>query len=318
MNSSSETKKRCPNGSRRDKKTNICIKYPNIKTFGNISDLNISETNNTLSIESLGEDGSILKFYKKQILQSQIFIKEEDIQKAKKKAEKDIRTIIKTMHNIKKDPSIIDRDTKFKKLLKKIRGGNTRKKTNFTPIIKDNNDIFIQESFMKKIESKDITKLEKKIKNLNKKPNESIFDKIWDTLGSHFGAILTIIKTFDIIGFTVMLNNSSGIYPIIFDLICSAIVYILDIWNLHYPEEINEGITLYIKYIIYSFIIVSVPFINGIGFLNIPNNIGTFILGTSGLGFSLYNNFTKIKGEKNKELVKTKRKLVQVLENPNE
>ena len=94
MTSLTETKKRCPNGSRRNKKTNMCIKFPNIKTFENISDLKISQTNNTLSVESLGEDGSILKFYEKQILQSQILIKEEDIQKAKKSAHKDIRKLL--------------------------------------------------------------------------------------------------------------------------------------------------------------------------------------------------------------------------------
>jgi len=182
MTSLTETKKRCPNGSRRNKKTNMCIKFPNIKTFENISDLKISQTNNTLSVESLGEDGSILKFYEKQILQSQILIKEEDIQKAKKSAHKDIRKLLKTMRNIHKDPSIIEKDTKFKKILRRVKGGTTKKNSTIKHSItnKDNNDIFIQEEVMTKLQRKDVVKLEQKIKQLN--INESIFDKIWNTV----------------------------------------------------------------------------------------------------------------------------------------
>jgi hypothetical protein len=319
MTSLSDTKKRCPNGSRRNKKTNDCIKLPNIKVFENISDLKISETNNTLSVESLGEDGSIIKFYEKQILQSQILIKEEDIQKAKKNAHKDIHKLLKTMRNIHKDPSIIQKDTKFKKILRRVKGGTTKKnstnKQSITP--KDNNDIFIQEEVMTKLQRKDVVKLEQKIKQLN--INESIFDKIWNTVGSHLDAIIIILKVWDIVGFSILL--SQGIISIIFDLVGYIVVYILDIWYLYYPKEINENTRLHIKYIVYSILFTTIPWIGGIGLFGIPNQIDVFIGSSVGLGDVIYDNYKKShinnKNTKKNKLDKTKEKLVDVLENPN-
>ena len=329
MTSLTETKKRCPNGSRRNKKTNMCIKFPNIKTFENISDLKISQTNNTLSVESLGEEGSILKFYEKQILQSQILIKEEDIQKAKKSAHKDIRKLLKTMRNIHKDPSIIEKDTKFKKLLRRVKGGTTKKNSTIKHSItnKDNNDIFIQEEVMTKFQREDLVKIEQKIKQLN--INESIFDKIWNTVGSHLDAIIIILKVWDIVGFSILL--SQGIISIIFDLLGYVVVYILDIWYLYYPKEINENTRLYIKYIVYSILFTTIPWIGGIGLFGIPNQIDVFIGSSVGLGDVIYDYYKKSqindknqtndknqinnKNTKKKKLDKTKEKLVDVLEN---
>jgi hypothetical protein len=59
---SRKTKKRCPNGSRRDTKTDICVKYNGVKVFKELKDQKISETKTTISFESL-EKNVILKKY---------------------------------------------------------------------------------------------------------------------------------------------------------------------------------------------------------------------------------------------------------------
>jgi hypothetical protein len=62
--SAAKTKKeRCPRGSHRDKKTELCIQHKGITVVKVVKDQQISQTNDTVSIESLG-DGALVKVYK--------------------------------------------------------------------------------------------------------------------------------------------------------------------------------------------------------------------------------------------------------------
>jgi cAMP phosphodiesterase len=164
--SDNKTRKRCSKGSRKDPKTGLCIKYASIKTFEKLSEQTISPTKNTLSLESLGKSGSILKIYEGGELKTQAFVSDEELEKAKKKGQKDIQNILKMMHNVQKNPSKIEKDKVFKKLRKIIKGGDIASAT-----IESNTDILIQNDVMDKIETKKVIKLEDKIENLqtNKK-----------------------------------------------------------------------------------------------------------------------------------------------------
>jgi len=131
------------------------------------------------------------------------------------------------------------------------------------------------------------------------------------------------------VGFSILL--SQGIISIIFDLLGYVVVYILDIWYLYYPKEINENTRLYIKYIVYSILFTTIPWIGGIGLFGIPNQIDVFIGSSVGLGDVIYDYYKKSqinnknqtndknqinnKNTKKKKLDKTKEKLVDVLEN---
>ena len=58
----SHTKKRCPKGYRRNKKSRECIKYIGFSIFDELNDIEISEDGKTISIEYL-EEGGIMKIY---------------------------------------------------------------------------------------------------------------------------------------------------------------------------------------------------------------------------------------------------------------
>jgi hypothetical protein len=317
------TKKRCPNGFRRDKKTDICVKYATIKKFENLSEQTISETKDTLSLESLGKDGTILKTYQRGELKHQFFVSDEKLQKAKKKAQKDIQKILKMMHNIQKDPSKIDKDTKFKRVLKKIKGGGSS-------TIQSNTDILIEEGVMDKIETKAVVKLEDKIENIEnienidkidkienidteKKKENSWLDNIWGSIGSNWEAIMTIIHVADVAGLSYALGKSANIFtPFSMDLVGSMAIVVMNIMYAYYPEEGNKQYTLYTQYLIYSFILGSSLFVGPIGLIS--NFTMVFTMGFMGLLYSFIDQYDL--NTTNEKLENIKRDLVDVLENP--
>ena len=300
----SSTKKRCPNGSRRDKKTDICVKYATIKTFENLSEQKISETKITLSLESLRKDGIILKIYERGELQHQAYISDEKLQKVKKKSQRDIQKMLKLMHKIQKDPSKIDKDIKFKRMLSKIRGG-----VGVGASTQSNTDILIDEEVMEKIGTKAVTKLEEKIENIEKN-DKSLIDDIWGSIGSHWEAIMAIIHLADVAGLAYTAGQFTNVFsPFPFDLVGAMGIVIMNIWYAYYPEEENKQYTLYTQYLIYSFVLGSALFATGVGI--IPNYIIVSMMGSLGL----INTFIE-QGELNEKLEETKRELVDVLENP--
>ena len=300
------TKKRCPKGSHRDKTTGICVKYATIKTFENLTEQTISHTKNTLSLESLGKDGTIMKVYEKGELQYQVFVNDEKLQKAKKKAQKDIQKMLKMMHKIQKDPSKIEKDTKFKRMLKKIKGGGTGSPTT----IQSNTDILIEEQVMEKIETKAVVKLEEKIENIEAK---SQVENIWKSIGSHWEVISTILHVADVAGLAYMTGHfSSSFLPFLLDLVNAMAIVVMNILYTYYPEEENKQYTLYAQYLIYSFILGSSLFVTGAGIL--PNYIVVSIMGTMGLINSVIEHHKLNKTTEKMEEIK--RKLVDVLENP--
>jgi len=322
----STTKKRCPNGSRRYK-MGICVKYATIKTFENLLEQKISETKITLSLESLRKDGTIMKIYERGDLKHQVFLSDETLQKAKKKAQRDIQKMLKLMHKIQKDPSKIEKDTKFKRMLSKIRGGVGVGGVGVGGVggvgasTQSNTDILIDEEVMEKIGTKAVTKLEEKIKNIENidnienienihKNDKSFIDDIWESIGSHWEAIMAIIHLADVAGLAYTAGQFTNVFsPFPFDLVGAMGIVIMNIWYAYYPEEENKQYTLYTQYLIYSFVLGSAFFATGVGI--IPNYIIVSMMGSLGL----LNTFIE-QGELNEKLEKTKRELVDVLENP--
>ena len=303
----STTKKRCPNGSRRYK-TGMCVKYATIKTFENLSEQKISETKITLSLESLRKDGIILKIYERGELQHQAYISDEKLQQAKKKSQRDIQKMLKLMHKIQKDPSKIDKDIKFKRMLSKIRGG-VGVDVDVGASTQSNTDILIDEEVMEKIGTKAVTKLEEKIENIEKN-DKSFIDDIWGSIGSHWEAIMAIIHLADVAGLAYTAGQFTNVFsPFPFDLVGAMGIVIMNIWYAYYPEEENKQYTLYTQYLIYSFVLGSALFATGVGI--IPNYIIVSMMGSLGL----INTFIE-QGELNEKLEETKRELVDVLENP--
>jgi hypothetical protein len=108
-------KKRCPNGFRKDNKTNICIKHNHITIFKELNDHTISKTKTTVSIESLNPSDVIVKVYDKGHLQSQKLLDKKVLTKIEKKEKKLASYIIKLAKKIKKNPHIIEQNKNFQK-----------------------------------------------------------------------------------------------------------------------------------------------------------------------------------------------------------
>jgi predicted DNA-binding protein YlxM (UPF0122 family) len=127
------TSKRCSRGSRKDKKTQICVQYAKVKTFSDLKDQNISETETTVSVEGLGEknkDGAIIKLYHKGDLHSQKYVSHEKVKKAQQKSKDQIKKTEEVMKKISKKPELMFKDKKFRQFQKKMDDAYKRKKRN--------------------------------------------------------------------------------------------------------------------------------------------------------------------------------------------
>lgn len=117
------TSKRCPRGSRKEKKAQVCVQYTKVKTFTNLKDQNISETETTVSVEGLGEknkDGAIIKLYHKGDLHSQKYVSPEKVKKAQQKTIDQIKKSKEVMKKISKNPELMFKDKKFRQFQKKM------------------------------------------------------------------------------------------------------------------------------------------------------------------------------------------------------
>jgi hypothetical protein len=160
-------------------------------------------------------------------------------------------------------------------------------------------------------ETKAVTKLEDKIENLDIKRDQP-WD-IWGSIGSHWEAIITIFHLGDVAGFAYMAGYvKKSFVPFSLDMLGSLTITMMNIWYAYYPEEENKQNSLYIQYLIYSFILGSSLFVTGTWIL--PNSIWVIMSGISGMYDTVTHQYELNKT--NEKLEETKRKLVDVLENP--
>lgn len=126
-------KKRCMNGTRRNRITGFCEKYGGFTVFDNLKDQKIVDKGISLAIESLDKEGAIIKVYNNGLLQYQQLIEMKFLKQAGKDGIRDLKHILKQVRKIKKNPDIIKKDLQYQ-LFKKnkeslskekiIRGGN--------------------------------------------------------------------------------------------------------------------------------------------------------------------------------------------------
>ena len=176
--SSSKTKKkRCPRGSRRDKKTGLCLPFIEITVFKDLKDQHISETNDTISIESLGDDGAILKVYKNGTEVQQKFVSNTKLDMVKTKGLKVAKHMIKKIKAVGENPNIMFNDKKFKNFEKKLKrfenkqslngGGEGGEGGEGKGTKEEHVNIIIQEDVLNKLQDNHkINKLQEKLKNL--------------------------------------------------------------------------------------------------------------------------------------------------------
>jgi hypothetical protein len=326
--STKSRKKRCANGYRRDKKTDECVKYEGIKVFKNLKDQNISETKNTLTIESLGEKGAIMKTYESGQLKTQVFVSEQALTKANQAGQKDIQHIIDIIHRVKKDPAIVNKDKAFKRFQKKLlktKLGGGRKKTISTPT-----EVLVQEDIVDKFETNKIQKLQDKIEQLEhdiKKEQDSYSLKsinvVFALSNLIFGKYNYINYNTDLITSTVPqyvvdFDNGMPSFHIEFaqyqnnlfmgDFIADMVLSVISLCNIISPDRY---LSVYLRYIIYTAMITTdIVYFSTVGWVSLIEPIIGIVLTTTTLVLSQ-------KGEKEllleKELQETKEELVKAL-----
>jgi hypothetical protein len=311
---SRKTKKRCPNGSRRDIKTDICVKYDGVKVFKELKDQTISETKTTISFESL-EENTILKIYEKGELIEQKLIDEKMIEKGIQKSKNIMGKIMKMVKQIKKNPDkmieLIENDKKFQRFQKKVereerkkKGGNSRKsfkhsETNYNEN-SSNTDFLIQENVLNNIQQSKQSELEQKLNelyiDLSKERNKELGEQhgwIGSQIFYSFIALCDIIKYF-------------GEYIIISEAYIASLI--CDLILIFFPNENIYFLNTIVKFIIYSVLIVIDWSTGG---LMLWIQIGIFIINGFKLRKWLNHHASKTEKELYHEIEKTKKKIAE-------
>lgn len=301
----SSTKKRCSKGSRRDKTTEMCVKYANVKTFENLADQTISETKPTFSLERLDKSNMVLKYYKEGQLQHQSFVDETHLRRAKQKGQKDIKRMISLMHKVCKNPSMIQKDRGFQRLQKKLKKGGGVAQITAEP----HTEVLIQTDIMTEIETPKVARLEEKMENIQE-------NGWWEYMASNWEALATVWHLSDTVGLldfavTAPVNFAMPFY---LDTISMSVITLMNIMRLYYPSDEMSEYSLYVQYIMYSLIGVSVFVIRG-HFFYLPDSVWMTMLAAGGIATTVGEHMV-LTAEKEQKTEETKRKLVDVLENP--
>jgi len=185
-------KKRCPNGSRRDKTSNECAPYKGIQLFKELKDQEISNKP-TVSLESL-EKGAILKVYKEGELVGQTYVNEKTLQQSKAIEEKGNKLILKAIKRIKKDPTVLQKDKKFLRFQKKMAQKRGQQKGG-GETSEESVEIQVQEGVMEQLQSTKIAKLHAKLASL-----ETDLQKEVDLYYSSWSAFNGILAVMNVVG----------------------------------------------------------------------------------------------------------------------
>lgn len=243
-------KKRCPNGSRRDKKSGECAQYKGIQLFKELKDQKISNKP-TVSLETL-DKGAILKVYNEGELIGQTYVNEKILQQSKVVEEKGNKLIMKAIKRIKKDPTVLQKDKKFLRFQKKMarkRGGATGKEGEPS---EEFVEIQVQESFMEQIQSQKITKLQAKLAALESELQKDV--ELYYSSWSTFNGILAIINIVSTVAGALEYGGFSYIYfnnPILSGFLTNMAFYITNIVAYFFSTEDINTIQTIITYIIF-------------------------------------------------------------------
>ena len=198
IKNNNNTKKRCPKGYRRDKKTGDCIKYIGFSVFDELKDIEISQDGKTISIEYL-EEGGIIKIYQEGKIIRQDFLDKKVFEKTKENTKRDMKRIFKVIKKLEKDPNIILKDKSFQRFKKQQekkmkKGGGDEKKSK-----KESAKIVVQKDVIDNyLTDPNIATLQKRVDDLQEeihKEKKSIYINWW----SQFAAF----NLFEMIGTTI-------------------------------------------------------------------------------------------------------------------
>lgn len=114
--------KRCPKGTRYDKKQQICLKHTVIKHFDNLDDIRIADDKTTVTLELIDKDKKefVIKTYENGLLQSQDFFDKNRIQQQEQLSNKYLNNLYSVFEKLEKDPEMLNKNIKFNRFKKKM------------------------------------------------------------------------------------------------------------------------------------------------------------------------------------------------------
>ena len=274
------SRKRCPNGSRKDKDSELCVKYDGFKVFKELKDQDISEKGTTVSIESLGE-GGIIKLYKEGNMMEQKYISEEAIEKIKKKSDKQMQQVIKTLQKVKKNPKILN-DKRFQRFKKKM--DNQEKKGGGGPEGEILN-IQVQEKTLNQLTNPRIQKLQGEVDRLQGLLDDLLYRRTKEETNDWWATIY-IFNALESMGLIIGTNSGSAVLPTVLQMdifggICLWMMYIVMSTMPTRGEEDYDNILTSAQFIYWSFLLAFAPT------LGLWGGLSTLVLPA----FGMYNYF---------------------------
>jgi len=170
-------RRRCSRGFHFDKTTQMCKEFRKIQVFKDLKDEKISETKNTIALESLGDAGAVLKVYKKGDLVNQTLVPQKKIEEAREQGVKQTKVILRNIKKAKNHPSIMKQDKKFQRFLRMFSQGSARGKmmggdSNGDSKSDSSTDILIQKDVYDQLSTDKMDKLKNKITELEAELNK--------------------------------------------------------------------------------------------------------------------------------------------------
>jgi hypothetical protein len=285
------------------------LKYEGIKVFKDLKDQSISDSRNTISIETLDSKGAIVKIYKMGELVEQKYLDEKVLENSKLKADKNTKFIIKSIKKLAKNPSLIQKDKKFLQFQRKVDKEMSKKSggdSNGSRNEPTKTEVIVQQEVMDKLQNPKILRLQEKISKLEselKQEVDNYFNSWW--LYNGFMAVfncLTIYSGIDtailaykglpdiINGLTATNLMYYGSEPVLTTFIVEGFAYfssfITNLTAFFFSTEDLNMISIYAQYIMYSIGLTSAVLLTNVPispflYVNITANILVPVVGLS-------------------------------------
>jgi hypothetical protein len=310
-------KKRCPKGSRRDKKSGECAPYKGIQLFKELKDQTISDKP-TISLESL-DKGAILKVYKEGELMAQTYVDEKSLERSKKIEERGNKLILQTIKKIKKDPTLLQKDKQFLRFQKKMaqkKGGASGEATSENSI-----QIQVQENLMEKIQSPKIAKLQAKLATLEEELKKEV--DMYYSSWSSFNGFLAIINLVGTVSGTIENNMGIGGYLqnfILDGLLTNLVFFITNITAYAFSTEDINTIQTIVTYIVFTLNASILAIILSSGYGLIPSFVQDSLWLVDFILISVKNHMISTREKSThelhleKEIAETKLKVLKAME----
>lgn len=278
---------RCHRGYRRDKKTQTCVKYDIFKTFKHVKDVNISPIGKTFTIESVGEDGAILKMYHEGDYHHQILVDKDKLHNIKHKTHSHFKHIFKTVRKINSEK--ISKDKKFQEFKRNldkhtaemVGGGiNDTSNTNKTTIM-------VHDAIFDDVTTDSVSVLQANVNKLQAKLNRELKQETTED-HSNYWSVFFLVNFFQEVilnelvptvqeygtywtGYRDAWSQQTGWYntqnfsamgtTLSIDLYGGLFMVVLNIITTFYPNGEMDEITRIAQYVYWSWLIVSAPWL---------------------------------------------------------